>query len=368
MSNYFNPVRVIKTEDWLRELKFRINDLKISAPIIVTSPGNRKRLHLDSKFEPDSIFSNVSSNPTFADFKNALKFCQKNMFDGVVALGGGSAMDLGKVVMAHLCLEKSDINELIEYKEKYPQTIPSIFLPTTHGTASEVTMWGTVWNMKEEKKYSISHPNLYPTVAILDGNLTLSLPLDISITTVMDALSHSFESIWNKNANPTSTDFAITAICSILENGPALKKNPDDLNIRNNLLKAATVAGLAFSNTKTAAAHSMSYPLTIHYGIPHGIASSISLLPLLDINGKLIKEPLDRICNNNELTYNELKETIKAIPQGVIPYTLDEWSIPEDQLPKLAEESFTKGRMDNNIVDLSNDDVLGILKELYSEQ
>jgi len=368
MSNYHNPVKIIKTENWLRELNFRIYDLKISAPIIITTPGNRKRLKLDSKFDPDSIFSDIGSNPNFKDCTHAVEFCKKNMYDGVVAIGGGSAMDLAKVVMARLCLEKSDIYKLIEYKEKYPQTIPSIFLPTTHGTASEVTMWGTLWNMEEKKKYSISHPNLYPTVAILDGNLTLSLPLDISITTVMDALSHSFESIWNKNANPTSTDFAISAICSILENGPALKKNPDDLNIRNNLLKAATVAGLAFSNTTTAAAHSMSYPLTIHYGIPHGVASSISLLPLLEINRKWIKEPLDRICKNNELTYDKLKQTIKAIPQGVIPYTLDEWGIPEDQLPKLAEESFTKGRMDNNIVDLTTDDVLGILKELYSQQ
>ena len=367
MSSYYNPVRIIKTDDWHRELNFRIKDLKISAPVFVTSPGNRKRLHLDAKFDPDAIFSDVGSNPTFDNCKKAIKFCQNNMFDGVVAIGGGSAMDLAKVVMAHLGLEKTDIHELIEYEGSFPQEIPSIFLPTTHGTASEVTMWGTVWNMEEEKKYSISHPSLYPKVAILDGNLTLSLPLDISISTVMDALSHSFEAIWNKKANPTSTNLAISAICSILENGPALKENPGDLDIRSNLLKAATVAGLAFSNTTTAAAHSMSYPLTIHYGLPHGVASSISLIPLLDINGKLIKEPLDRICKNNELTYDELKATIKTIPQGVIPYTLDEWGIPEDKLPKLAEESFTKGRMDNNVVDMTTDDVLGILKELYSE-
>jgi alcohol dehydrogenase class IV len=182
----------------------------------------------------------------------------------------------------------------------------------------------------------------------------------------MDALSHSLEAIWNKNANNTSTNFAITAICTILENGEALKANPSNLTIRKKLLNAATTAGLAFSNTTTAAAHSMSYPLTIHYGIPHGIASSISLLPLLEINEKFIKEPLDRICNNLELTFNELKQTIKAIPQGVIPYTLDEWDIPENQLTRLAAESFTKGRMDNNIVDLSENQVLTILNEIYN--
>ena len=365
MQNYFNPVKIIKTENWLLELNKSIKNLRISAPIIVTTPGNRKRLSLDSKFDPQSIFSDMGSNPNFVDCINVLEFCQKNIFDGVIALGGGSAMDLAKIVVAHLSLGKPDIIELIEYKEPFPQTTPAIFLPTTHGTASEVTMWGTIWNMDEKKKYSISHPYLYPTVAILDGNLTLSLPMDISITTTMDALSHSFESIWNKKANDTSTDLAITAICAILKNGSALKENPADLDIRNNLLRASSVAGLAFSNTTTAAAHSMSYPLTIHYGIPHGVASSISLIPLLDINGKSIKKSLDIICEKNELTYNELKQTIKEIPQGVVPYTLDKWGITENQLPKLAEESFTKGRMNNNIVDLSTDDVLGILNEIY---
>ena len=236
MQNYFNPVKIIKTENWLLELNKSIKNLRISAPIIVTTPGNRKRLNLDSKFDPQSIFSDIGSNPNFEDCINVVEFCQNNIFDGVIALGGGSAMDLAKVVVAHLSLGKSDIGELIEYKEPFPQTTPAIFLPTTHGTASEVTMWGTIWNMDEKKKYSISHPDLYPTVAILDGNLTLSLPLNISITTVMDALSHSLESIWNKNANDTSTNFAITAICSIFENVEALKASPSDLTIRKKLL------------------------------------------------------------------------------------------------------------------------------------
>ena len=365
MSNYYNPVKVVETDNWLLEIKNRMQKLNISSPIIVTSSGNRKRLKLENQFDGYSIFSDVGTNPTFDTCENAVGFCKGKNFDGVIALGGGSVMDLAKVVMAHLCIARSDIYELIEYKDKFPQTIASIFLPTTHGTASEVTMWGTVWNMEEKKKYSISHKNLYPKVAILDGNLTLSLPLNISIITVMDALSHSFESIWNKNANPTSTDFAISAICSILDNAEAFKKNPTDLEIRNNLLKASTVAGLAFSNTATAAAHSMSYPLTIHYGIPHGIASSISLIPLLEKNAAFIKGSLDRICNNNELTYDELKQAIKAIPDSVIPYTLKKWGIPENQLLKLSEESFTKGRMENNIVNLTNDDVLMILKEIY---
>ena len=365
MTNYFNPVKILKTNSWQDELNKSIKNLKISTPIIVTTPGNRKRLSLDLKFDPQSIFSDVGNNPNFEDVVNVIEFCKKNIFDGVIALGGGSAMDLAKVVVAHLCLEKTDIYELIDYKEKFPRTIPSIFLPTTHGTASEVTMWGTIWSMKEKKKYSISHPSLYPTIAILDGNLTMSLPLDISITTVMDALSHSFEAIWNKKANSTSTEFSISAICSIIKNVILLKRNQSDLEIRNNLLKASALAGLAFSNTTTAAAHSISYPLTIYYGIPHGIASSISLIPLLEINGEFIKEPLQKICSNNNISIYELKKSIINIPRNVIPFTLEEWGISKNQIKFLAQKSFTKGRMDNNIVDLSEKDVYNILKSVY---
>ena len=111
----------------------------------------------------------------------------------------------------------------------------------------------------------------------------------------------------------------------------------------------------------------MSYPLRIHYGIHHGIAFSLPLLPLLEIKRNCIKPPLKKICNNNKLTFDELRQGIKNIPQDVIPYTLDEWDIPENQLTRSAAESFTKGRMENNIVDLSINDVLGILKELYSD-
>ena len=333
--------------------------------MIITSPGNRVRLNIDSNFLPESIYSGLNGYPTFYDCKYIIEFCRNKKYDGVIAIGGGSTMDLAKVAIAYLSTEKMNIHKLIEYKENYVKTIPSIFLPTTHGTASEVTMWGTIWNTDEKKKYSISHPNLYPSVAILDGNLTLTLPIDISLITVLDALSHSFESIWNKNSNPKSTAYAINAICMILSNVDLLKSNPLNLKVRQKLLEGSNLAGQAFSNTATSAAHSISYPLTIHYGIPHGVASSITLLSLLEINGEFIKEPLDKICNNLELTYIELKQKINSIPKNIVPFTLKEWKIPVNQLPMLASESFTKGRMENNVVDLSIDDVLGILQKLY---
>lgn len=367
MSNYYNPVKIINTENWLHELRAQIDFLKISSPIIITSKGNRERLNLNKYFNHNSIYSLDDSNPNFQDCEDAITFCRANIaFDGVVAIGGGSAMDLAKVVMAYLCTNQANIYELIEKNNKLSKTIPSIFLPTTHGTASEVTMWGTIWNMKEKKKYSISNKRLYPSIAILDANLVLTLPLGISIITTMDALSHSFEAIWNKNSNKKSTNYAIEAITIILKNTHFLKQNLSDIIVRNKLLIASNLAGLAFSNTATAAAHSISYPLTINYGIPHGVASSLPLLPLLKINKSSIENELELIMKKLDMhKFSELESCIKRIPEKIINFNLKSWGVAQSDLPVLVDQSFTKGRIDNNIVDLDKNDILSILKYIF---
>jgi phosphonate metabolism-associated iron-containing alcohol dehydrogenase len=340
--------------------------LKIGSPIIITSPGNRKRLALDSIFSSNIIYSNVECNPTFDDCSRVIQYCKNKSFDGVIALGGGSPMDLAKFVMAHLSTSIDDVIKLLAYKGNYLRNIQSIFIPTTHGTGSEVTMWGTIWDMNDKKKYSISHYKLYPDVAILDGKLTLSLPLDISIITILDALSHSFESIWNINTNPISTSFAIDAITLILKNIDGFKKNPNNLKIRDRLMLASNKAGLAFSNTETAAAHSISYPLTLQYGIPHGIASSLTLIPLLHMNKKQIKKELNILMNKLELSrFSELEYKIKKIPQGIVKYSLSKWGVKKYEVDLIIPACFTKSRMGNNIVRLSSLQVRSILMDIF---
>jgi alcohol dehydrogenase class IV len=268
--------------------------------------------------------------------------------------------------MAALGNQKYSITDLLSVKLDFPNRIPTIFIPTTHGTASEVTMWGTIWNMTEKQKYSIAYLELYPDVAILDGSLTLCLPLEMSIITVLDALSHCFEAIWNKNANQKSTEYAIEAISIILQNVELLKKNLQDIEIRNKLLKASNLAGLAFSNTKTAAAHSMSYPLTISYGIPHGIACSMSIIPLLRINEKAIKQQLDILFDKTGIdNLSELEKLIVDIPKDIVAFTLKDWHVSKEHLDDITERSFTKSRMANNIIDLNSDDILWVFKEIY---
>jgi len=363
----YNPVTIKETANWFKECLNSQDSLEIKNPIVVTSEGTLKRQKQLTSFDHDSIFSDIEPNPNFESCQRMLDFTQGKEFDGVIAIGGGSVMDTAKVAMATSGTRLNTIEEILIMKDPFPHKVPSIFIPTTHGTGSEVTMWATIWNIKEKKKYSISHSHLYPDIAILDGSLTLSLPIDISLSTILDALSHSFEAIWNKNRNQVSTDYAIQAICLIFDNVAKLKEDSGNLRVRENLLKAANIAGLAFSNTKTAASHSISYPLTIRYHIPHGIASSLPLLPLLKINHSEIEVELEQLMT--ELNINELSELLKCIeeiPGDSIKYTLQEWNVQREELEELVMLSFTKGRMENNIIDLTEEDVRWILNEIYS--
>jgi len=366
-SDYFNPVKIIDSENWFESWQTIRRELGINKPLVITFKENVRRLELDKICNPAGMFTEVVNNPTFTSCQEAIDFSRSDSFDCVIAFGGGSVMDTAKAVMASLGTGLINLKDLLDFKQPFPHRIPAIFIPTTHGTSSEVTMWATIWNRQDKKKYSLMHPELYPDIAILDGSLTLSLPPTISLSTTLDALSHSFEAIWNKNANPQSTQYAIQAIGMLLENVEGLKQDFGDIQIRRKLLKASNIAGLAFSNTKTAAAHSISYPLTSLYNIPHGIAASMPLLPLITINQNAIEDQLCQIRINLNLKNNSaLKDLIAEIPGDLIKFNLRDWGVGRDDLQKLVQHSFTKGRMDNNIVDLTKDDVVWILNEIYS--
>ena len=200
----------------------------------------------------------------------------------IVALGGGSVIDTAKVLSAST-LGFSKVLDFVtnEKKELNLPSIPIIAVPTTAGTGSEVTCWATIWDKTEQKKYSLADPDLYPKYAIIDPSLMVNKPVDLTMATGLDALSHALESIWNCNANPVSARYAIFAAKTIIRDLPELLSMPKNLALRENLAEAALMSGLAFSNTKTAIAHNLSYPITLKYGVTHGIACSFTLPTIL---------------------------------------------------------------------------------------
>ena len=203
----------------------------------------------------------------------------------VVAVGGGSAIDTAKALMVGT--ESGRFDELLALLAKggafKPHRVKALVaIPTTAGTGSEVTPWATIWDRAAGKKHSLHLPETWPEAAIVDPELMLTLPAPVTVQSGLDALSHALESIWNVNANPLSDTYAVAAAREVMATLPLLLKNLGDRDLRGRMALAALKAGMAFSNTKTALAHSISYEMTLRFGLPHGIACSFTLPMVLE--------------------------------------------------------------------------------------
>ncbi|MEX0347244.1 MAG: iron-containing alcohol dehydrogenase PsrA [Rhizobiaceae bacterium] len=238
----------------------------------------------DQAGSPAIVIDDVVPNP---DYKHLMPQCIRFNSLGAlpevfVALGGGSVIDSAKV----FATARGNFEPVARFLEtglgaENLAPIPIIAAPTTAGTGSEVTSWATVWDEARGCKFSLSLPKLYPEMAFIDPKLMIGKPHQLTLSTALDSLSHALESIWNVNANPVSAQFAIAAAKRILTDLPRLLRDPGNLELRASIAEAALSAGLAFSNTKTAIAHNISYPMTLDWGVQHGIACSFTLPTVL---------------------------------------------------------------------------------------
>lgn len=285
MWSFQNPVKIIFGPDEFYNLDKIIAGRKYGLITYPNSPFNELAQKLQkSAGTPTLVINNVAPNPDYELLRRQTETLKNHLdkTDVLVALGGGSVIDTAKV----LSFSRGDFSIVTEFLEKRKQQpldkleLPIIAIPTTSGTGSEVTRWATVWNRQTSKKYSLDHPNLFPSFAVIDPTLMIAKSKELTLVTALDALSHSMESIWNKNANPLSTKYAIEASRKILKYLPLLIQDLSSIHLRTELAEASLLAGLAFSNTKTALAHNLSYPMTLRWGIEHGIACSFTL-PLI---------------------------------------------------------------------------------------
>ncbi|MDB5810367.1 MAG: iron-containing alcohol dehydrogenase family protein [Betaproteobacteria bacterium] len=286
MWHFHNPVAVSFGPGALNKLPFVLGGRKA---VLITFPEaaglglvNRVRELIGPKLV--GIITDTRPNPDVADLGGLYKdFWQEHhCCDVVIGLGGGSTLDTAKVLMTRTTSGQFDdlISTLASGRTFSPAKYKKLIaIPTTAGTGSEVTPFATIWDSAPErrKKYSLQLRETWAESALVDPELTLSLPAAVTLHSGLDALSHSLEAIWNVNANPVSDQLAVAAAREVIAALPALMASAGDVNLRTRLSRAALTAGLAFSNTKTALAHSISYEMTLRYGLPHGLACSFTL-------------------------------------------------------------------------------------------
>ncbi len=290
MWTYHNPVRITAGAGSLQQLPALLAGRDC---LLVTFPEARS-LGLVQRVQDligaqlQAVVDCVQPNPDVQWLAPLYAQVQRDHADVrcIVALGGGSAIDCAKAL---LCATPSGgFDELLALLEQGGQLPPGphkalIAIPTTAGTGSEVTPWATLWDQAAGRKHSLHQECTWPEAAIIDAELMVSLPAGATLAAGLDALSHALESIWNVHRNPVSMALAVQSARSTLATLPRLMQQPDSLALRADMARAALLAGLAFSNTKTALAHSLSYDITLRHGVPHGLACSFSLPLVLEL-------------------------------------------------------------------------------------
>lgn len=282
--SHHNPVRIVCAP--LDTLAQHVSEQHV---LLVTTPGFVKRGVVQRvrdvlASQQVTVWDGVKPNPDLRDLDAATRALRHLCGACVVGLGGGSALDAAKVLATTLSSSAEPTLQQV-FRDKvathWAPRLPLVAIPTTSGTGAEVTPFATVWDHEEHKKHSLAGDFVYPDVALLDATLTLTLGVEDTLYPALDAISHALESLWNKNCTPVSRAFAIQALALSNDALPLVLIEPNSHKARQDLQIASVLAGLAISQTKTALAHAISYPVTSYLGVPHGLACSFTLPQLL---------------------------------------------------------------------------------------
>ncbi len=324
---------------------------------------------------PFTVYDKIDPEPGLELADKGTKIARKAGCDCVVGVGGGSAMDVAKAI-AILLTNGGKAVDYLGLGLIKKAGVPKIMVPTSSGTGAEVTFTAVFINEKTGSKGGMNGDPLYPDAAILDPELTLSLPPHVTAFTGIDALTHALEAYTSTQAHIISEIYSLEAISLIAENLPAAYANGDNLAARSAMLMGSLLGGKALATAGVGLVHAMAYPMGGMFGIPHGLANAVLLPYVIDYNliGDIEKfAVLAQVLgqNTDDLTLRESAslcvEALFDLNDDVgIPATLKDLDIPFDSIPEMAEIALTVTRpVENNPRQPSLDDVIAIYETAF---
>jgi len=318
------------------------------------------------------LYDGVLPEPPLEQADEGARLVLKGKCDIVIGIGGGSAMDVAKAV-AVVAAHGAEAKDFLGLNRVPGPGLPTIMVPTTAGTGSEVTFTAVFVRPDLRKKEGMNSVYMYPDLALLDPELTLSLPPQPTAASGMDALCHAIESYTSVIASPASEMFSLEAIRLIAENLRTCVHNGKDLEAREAQLLGSLYAGIGLANAGVGAAHSLSYPLGGKYGISHGVANTLMLPRIMEYNlpGALEKFALvaEVMGENTEgLSVRDAAmlavEAVDALIEDCgIATGLEELGIPEEDFPEMARVAMTVARpLENNPRKVTLEDAIEIYR------
>ncbi len=306
------------------------------------------------------IFNDVEPDPLVTTAERTIAFAREVRPDGIVGLGGGSAMDVAKATGAALA-NTAPLREMWGVGAVPQPALPMALLPTTAGTGSEVTPNCILTDVKPDgghMKKGIVSPHILARIAIVDPLLTVTAPAGITASSGMDALTHAIETYVSRNATPLTLPLAMQAIRLI---GASLRRavaNGEDLEARGNMANASMMAGMAFANGFLGAVHAIAMAMGGQYNVPHGVANALLLPYVMEWNemsctrqfaqiAAALGEPIEGLSERDAA--HVASEAVHQLVSDVgLPHTLADLDIPRSGIPHLAEESFGNQRLLKN--------------------
>lgn len=244
---------------------------------------------------PYTVYDETQPNPTVKNVEDALKVYHTNRCNGIIAIGGGSAIDCAKAVGARVAYPKRTVNQLGGKLKVWRKLPLLIAIPTTAGTGSETTLAAMITDTDTHRKYAIMSFPLIPRYAVLDAALTYSLPPHLTSTTGVDALTHAVEAYIGRSTTKETRRLAVEATKLVFENVEKAYADGSDHNARENMLHAAYKAGISFSKSYVGYIHALAHSLGGKYGTPHGLANAVLMPYVLQAYGKSVYKKLHQL-------------------------------------------------------------------------
>ncbi|MGB0732365.1 MAG: iron-containing alcohol dehydrogenase [Pontibacterium sp.] len=378
------PARIMCAPNAIANIADYCVEINATNPMIVTDAGivavgilDQVLSYLADQPLNVAVYDQVQADPAERFVLSATEKAQAHNADVIIGLGGGSSMDVAKLV-ALLAKGDEQLEDIYGVNQVKGARLPLIQIPTTAGTGSEVTAVSIITVGETEKKGVVS-PRLLPDLALLDPQLTVGLPAMITATTGIDAMVHAIEAYTsaNVNNNPISQVLAKQALVLLGENISAAVLSPPDIQVRANMLLGAMLAGQAFANSPVAAVHAMAYPLGGIYHLSHGLTNALVLPHVMAFNRS---ECADAYAELAPLVFPEMSEindmldrsqafiealALLSVSLGLKP-RLRDYDIPEQDLPMLASEAMKQTRLlVNNPRPVTEADVLQIYQAAW---
>ncbi len=298
------------------------------------------------------IYSDIKANPTIENVQHGVEAFKKSGADYLIAIGGGSSMDTSKAIGIIIANpEFEDVRSLEGVAPTKKPCVPIIAVPTTAGTAAEVTINYVITDVERKRKFVCVDPHDMPIIAIVDPDMMSSMPKGLTASTGMDALTHAIESYITPGAWVMSDMFELKAIEMIAQNLKAAVDNGKDVAAREAMSQAQYIAGMGFSNVGLGIVHSMAHPLGAFYDTPHGVANALLLPYVMEYNAESPAAPkyihiakamgVDTTGMSEAEGVKAAIEAVKALSISInIPQKLHEINVKEEDIPALAVAAF----------------------------